>query len=71
MLQIVFGRYAFNSNVLNDFFRVSAKVDLMRLYGTPKDGVTPVMVRSVQKESGGYLFLLKLSCIHNRVSKLL
>eukprot|EP00795_Rhopilema_esculentum_P010935 gene10935-19770_t len=32
--------------------RVSAKVDLMRLYGTPKDGVTPVMVRSVQKESG-------------------
>ena len=32
--------------------RVSAKVDRMRLFGTPKDDVTPVIVRSVQKESG-------------------
>eukprot|EP00794_Sanderia_malayensis_P015967 gene15967-17573_t len=51
--------------------KVSAKVDTLRLYGTENDGITPVMVRSVQKESGSHenLALVNVSFETNPLEK--
>jgi len=51
--------------------KVSAKVDKMLLFGTPKDDYIPVMVRSVQRESGSneYLALVNATFETNPLQK--